>query len=175
MVKKLTLIGLLSLLPVAAFYAWRLTWSAPPQRTPVSLASEQKGATPLPPPSILSIPEKRLELLAWGRNPFLTPEEEEGKGKKQVPQQVPQSEKTPIPTPNIPILVSAIILQGARKVATVNNQIVMVGDLLGEETVSDIKADRIVLEGNGKRREILVRQSPISITVHPPEGNRGMD
>lgn len=162
MVRKLVLMCLFVFLLVAAFYTWRPKWSARPQVTPVPPPSH-KAMAPLPPAQILSEPEKRSQLLAWGRNPFLTPEEE---GKEQAP----KGAKTAFPTPSsIPILVSAIILQGARKVATVNNQIVMVGDLLGEEKVLDIKADRVVLERNGKQREILLRQSSISIVVHPPK------
>lgn len=162
MVRKLVLMCLFVFLLLAAFYTWRPKWSVRSQVTPAPPPSAQKAMAPLPPAQVPSEPEKHSELLAWGRNPFLTPEEE---GKELAP----KGATTASLMPSNPNIVSAIILQGSRKVATVNNQIVMVGDLLGEEKVLDIKVDRVVLERNGKRREILLRQSPISITVHPPK------
>lgn len=165
MVRQLTLICLFVFLLVAAFYTWRPKWSARPQVTPVPAPSEQQAVAPLPPAQTLSEPAKRSALLTWGRNPFLTPEEE-------AVAQAPKGATTASATPGTSNVVSAIILQGTRRVATVNNQIVMVGDVMGEERVLDIKVDRVVLERNGRRREILLRQSSIPIIVHPPESGR---
>lgn len=181
MVRKLILVCILGFLFLAAFYTWRSERTTPPPRATTKAPSPEKPSMATT-PSAQVLPEsgKRPKVGAWGRNPFLTPEEEQAfKGTKapsqmQITAPSPEKAVKPIEEEKPPTFtVSAIILQGARRVATINNQIVTVGDFLGEEKVLEIKADRVVLGSKGKKREIPIRQSPISIIVHPAEETGG--
>jgi len=88
----------------------------------------------------------------WERNPFL-------KWDEIKPEKKPQLKKTPIYN------VKAIIISGSKKVATVNGNIVMIGDWLYDEQVVDITREGIVLKKNGKIRIIKQRPSPVFIKI----------
>lgn len=84
----------------------------------------------------------RGEKDAWGRNPFLTPEEEAKGGRTG----------TRGPT------IQAIITGRERAVATLDGRMVSVGDPIGDEVVVEIRRDAVVLERNGRRRILRVQE-----------------
>lgn len=84
----------------------------------------------------------------WGRNPFLT--EEEIRGEK--------------PT-SVDLQVKAIITGKPRPVAMVNGHTVVVGEKVGDETVSEILPDAVVLEKEGQKRVLRTSEPFISIEV----------
>ena len=88
----------------------------------------------------------------WKRNPFL-------KWNEIKPEKKPQPKKTPVYN------VEAIIISGSKKVATINGNIVMIGDWLYDEQVVDITREGIVLKKNGKIRIIKQRPSPVFIKI----------
>lgn len=84
----------------------------------------------------------------WGRNPFLT--EEESKGKSQG---------------GDGLKVKAIIVGKPQSVATIDGRAVVVGERIGEETVWEIRPDAVVLERDGHKRMLKVREPTVSIEV----------
>jgi hypothetical protein len=57
-------------------------------------------------------------------------------------------------------------MQGAEGRALIGDDIVEVGDRLGEERVAEILPDAVVLEGRGARRRLAVAGSkPVQITL----------
>jgi hypothetical protein len=114
---------------------------------PLGAANPGESAQP-----IASDPQKD-EALEWGRNPFLTPEEETKK-------------------PSLPdgLQVKAIITGPPRSIATVDGKTIMVGDKVGEEIVREIHSDSVVLERAGEKRILRVSEPVIEIQVR--EGKR---
>lgn len=109
--------------------------------------------------------EQRSKMLAMGRNPFLYPEDIDPyiKSKKNI-----KGEKQPLESKDnesaeeeetlLNIKVSAILISGKGKVATINQPpfVLAVGDWVQNEQVLDIKSDRIILGKNGIKREIFL-------------------
>ncbi|MCH8056152.1 MAG: hypothetical protein IH857_08400 [Deltaproteobacteria bacterium] len=87
------------------------------------------------------------ERTPWGRNPFLT-EEEEARGRDREDLQV-----------------RAIIVGRPEAVAILDGQAVVVGEKVGEETVWEIRPDAVVLERDGRKRMERVSEPSISIKV----------
>lgn len=88
------------------------------------------------------------ESAPWGRNPFLTEEETRGEEPTRADLQV-----------------KAIITGEPRSVATVDGHTVVVGEKVGEETVSEILPDAVVLEKEGRKRVLRASEPFISIEV----------
>lgn len=78
------------------------------------------------------------EKIRWGRNPFLTPEEEATGGR-------PGTKGLDVKT---------IIVGDSKSVATLGGFTVSVGENIGDERVVEIRQDAVVLERNGRRRII---------------------
>lgn len=95
------------------------------------------------------------EPISWGRNPFLTEQEELGAKSWR---------------PDEGLQVKAVIVGQPRRVATLNGQSVVVGDMVGEETVREIRPDAVVLEKDGRQRVVRIHQPSIAIEVK--EGRR---
>lgn len=85
----------------------------------------------------------------WGRNPFLT-EEEEARAKARG---------------SDGLQVKTVIVGKPKSVATVDGRTVVVGEKVGEETVAEIRSDAVVLELDGRKRMVKVREPSISIEV----------
>lgn len=84
----------------------------------------------------------------WGRNPFLTEKEEaEGRGWKG----------------DEGLQVKAIIVGQPRGVATLDGHTVVVGEKVGEETVREIRPDAVVLEKEGRKRVLRIKEPSIAI------------
>lgn len=94
--------------------------------------------------------EKIDELTPWGRNPFLTEDEEAGKGRRRV---------------SDGMQVKAIIVGRPKSVATIDGRTVTVGEKVGEETVWEIRPDAVVLERDGRKRLLKVNEPAISVEV----------
>lgn len=86
----------------------------------------------------------------WGRNPFLTEEEEAAKGKNRG---------------GDGMQVKAIIVGQPKSVATIDGRTVTVGERIGEETVWEILPDAVVLERDGHKRTIKVSEPAVSVEV----------
>ena len=87
------------------------------------------------------------ESTPWGRNPFLT-EEEEARGRGDEGLQV-----------------KTIIVGQPKSVATIDGRTVVVGEKIGEETVIEIRPDGVVLERNRRKRVLRVSEPSISVIV----------
>lgn len=124
-----------------------LTVAASPS-TP-SPAPPQGAVTPnLPPVSVQS--ETVDERTPWGRSPFLTEEEEAAKGKNRG---------------GDGLQVKTIIVGRPKSVATIDGRTITVGEKVGEETVSEIRSDAVVLERDGHKRFLKVNEPTVSIEV----------
>jgi len=88
------------------------------------------------------------EKTPWGRNPFLTEEEAE-RGNR----------------PGTELAVKTIISGRPRSVATIDGRTVLVGEMVGEETVVEIRPDAVVLESEGRRRILRVREPSVTVEV----------
>jgi len=66
--------------------------------------------------------------------------------------------------------VKAILISDHIRLALIDRHIVKVGDLIQEETVLEIKPDRVLLGKGVQKRTLLLSQSPILLTVEekPP-------
>jgi hypothetical protein len=85
---------------------------------------------------------------SWGRSPFLTEEE------------------TRVEEPaRADLQVKAIITGEPRSVAMVDGHTVVVGEKVGEETVSEILPDAVVLEKEGQKRVLRTSEPFIPIEV----------
>ncbi len=76
-------------------------------------------------------------------------------------------EITPAETkpPEAPLKLKAILISDHVRLASIDRSIVTIGDPINGEKVIDIQPDRVVLAKEGKKRTILLEQSPVKITV----------
>lgn len=127
------------------------------------VAPSQRPAPAPPPQTALAESQPQVtvergtvaEPVAWGRNPFLTEQEEAGTKSWRSDEG---------------LQVKAIIVGQPRGVATLNGRSVVVGDKVGEETVRAIHPDAVVLEKDGRQRVLRIHQPSIAIEVK--EGSR---
>jgi type II secretory pathway component PulC len=88
---------------------------------------------------------------------------------KEVP--VQENKKVAVPvTPEIkpvetPLKLKAILISDHIRLASIDRSIVTVGDSVNGEKVLEIRPDRVILEKEGKKRTILLDQSPMKLTV----------
>jgi hypothetical protein len=109
-----------------------------------------EGATAQGLPEVTGSDRGVVESTPWGRNPFLT--EEEARARE--------------PEPEVEELkIKAIIVGPPRSVATFDGQAVLVGEMVGGETVVDIRQDAVVLERDGRKRVLRIREPSISIQI----------
>jgi len=97
------------------------------------------------------------------RNPFLLPS-----GIRLLSKNEPvlgKSETKPKEASPLPLKVNAILISDHIRLASIDRNIVTVGDSIFDEMVLEIKADQVVLGKGGKKRTIFLDQSPIKITV----------
>lgn len=98
------------------------------------------------------------------RDPFLLPSGVKPLSQASPP---PQSAQAP-PLPSLEL--KAILLSDRVRLASVNHQIVTIGDLVHGERVTQIEADRVVLEKEGKKRTLLLPQSAVRLKVDTKRG-----
>ena len=100
--------------------------------------------------------------MVLGRNPFqLPPGVKLGPARKEATEDAERTVEK----------VTAILITDSRKVASINHQVVTIGDWVDGEQVLDIKPDRVVLGRSGRKRELILEESPIQWT----EGTGGQD
>ncbi len=104
-------------------------------------------------PEVKALEQVVDERPRWGRNPFLTEEEEARAGEIKVEG----------------LKVQGIIVGLPRSVATLDGQTVVVGEKIGEETVVQIRENAVVLERGGRKRIIKIREPSISIQAMDEE------
>lgn len=151
---------------IGTLLAWGYTlWptSKPVPRAAVAPAgaTAQGGA----PPVADTQPAPRLsaaELSMWGglyrvvrRDPFFTAAEIAAMNR---PPTVERPAPTPVALPARPLLpaytLKLVLTAGSEKMATIGDQVVKVGDRLGEERVVEILADAVVLARGSERRRL---------------------
>lgn len=161
--QKIILIGVAALTALA--WGYKLWPSGTPIRTTVGPAGTTSTTAPPVTVAAAAAPVPRLtaaELSAWagvhrneGRDPFFTVEEIAARNRPAVAAR-PASEtpsapvRQPLPTHTLKLLMTA----GSVKTATIDDQVVRVGDRVGEERVVEILSDAVVLERGGERRRL---------------------
>jgi hypothetical protein len=76
-----------------------------------------------------------------------------------------KSEAKPIEISPLPLKVKAILISDHIRLASIDQHIVTVGDLIHDEKVLEIDTDRVILGKGDKKRTLLLIQSPIQLTV----------
>ncbi len=107
----------------------------------------------------------------WGRDPFALPrwvkiqEERETRPTKTTqPKRRRESDKQQYK-------VSTILITGSNRLAVINDRVYAVGDKIGDEEISKITLDHIVLTDNSRERVLRVPQPETQVTVESTEGN----
>jgi hypothetical protein len=114
----------------------------------------------------LTVKREELEALTsgpWGRNPFLTPDEEAA-----LPG---QARPVDFSAEFAPREVRAILVSEGKRIANIDGHVVAEGDLIGKERVLEIRPHAVVL-GHGKRTRTVeltfpaaaVRATPVPVT-----------
>jgi hypothetical protein len=106
---------------------------------------------------------------SYGRNPFLLP------SGLRVPkvadpiavkqEKAEKFEIRPVEASPSPLKVKAILIGEHVRLASIDRQIVTIGDRILEERVIEIKSDRVVLERGNQKRTLFLSQSPIRLSV----------
>jgi len=76
-----------------------------------------------------------------------------------------KSETKPIEISPLPLKVKTILISDHIRLASIDQHIVTVGDLIHDEKVLEIDTDRVILGKGDKKRTLLLIQSPIQLTV----------
>jgi len=103
------------------------------------------------------------------RNPFLLPQgvyflSKEGAGSvRKEKGKGPEVKLEEIET--APFKVRAILISDQIRLATIGSHIVAVGDKLNGETILEIKNDRVIIGKGDRKRTLLLRQSPVQLTI----------
>jgi len=64
-----------------------------------------------------------------------------------------------------PLKLKAILIGDHIRLASIDRSIVSIGDFINGEKVLEIRSDRVILEKEGKKRTLVLDQSPIKLTV----------
>lgn len=137
------------------YYLWPGKVAVLNREKTASVAAQELAQPPAPQrlagqsfPGIRAIGDVLDEKTPWGRNPFLTEEEAE-RGRR----------------PGTELMVKTIISGRPRSVATIDGRTVLVGEKVGEETVVEIRPDAVVLESEGRKRILRIREPSVPIEV----------
>jgi hypothetical protein len=112
----------------------------------------------------LTVKREELEALSrgpWGRNPFLTPDEEVA--------HLGHARPVDFSGEFAPREVRAILMSEGKRVANIDGHMVVEGDLIGKERVLEIRSHAVVL-GHGKRTrtvELTLPATPVRATPAP--------
>ena len=137
-------------------------------------AREKASHGPMPSSPDLTVKREELEALSsgpWGRNPFLTPDEEAA--------HLGQARPVDFSGEFAPREVRAIVMSEGRRIANIDGHVVAEGDLIGKERVLEIRPHNVVL-GHGKRTRTIeltlpaaaVRATPVPVTRGAGGGER---
>ncbi|OGP88800.1 MAG: hypothetical protein A2156_07315 [Deltaproteobacteria bacterium RBG_16_48_10] len=102
------------------------------------------------------------------RDPFLLPQGIHNftNMTKDLPSKPDQPKDIPLPS----LEVKAILISDRLRLASIDRHIVAIGDLVHDERVLDIQTDRVILGKGDKKRSLLLRESPVRLTIE--EGKR---
>ncbi|HYR84408.1 MAG TPA: hypothetical protein VE422_10055 [Terriglobia bacterium] len=135
--------------------------------TPAPGSGSPSGAVSVPPaPSVVSTPEPAgatpvtIPANGWGRNPFLTVDEINKllEPPPLIAAAPPPVERPVEPPPVPPYEVTAIISSPRGSLAVVGDRVVQPGDKVGSETVKAITDHGVVLESDGRTRELPLKR-----------------
>jgi hypothetical protein len=106
---------------------------------------------------VLSIPAK-----GWGRSPFLTVDEIARLNQPAAPTPViaPAAPPPPVVESLPQYNFRGVIISSKDAVAFLDGRAVRIGDRLGREVVKEIKDESVILEYNGKTRELSKKTNP---------------
>jgi hypothetical protein len=133
---------------------------------PVSIAEVQGDA---PRPAVES-PVITIPPIGWGRSPFVTVDEIAKLNEPAAPTPVKEVIAPPAPVvERLPQhIFKGISIRAGNRVAFINNGFYVVGDTIGKEVVKELKDDSVILESDGKTRELSGKTNPGAAT--PPKG-----
>ncbi len=147
--------------------------------TTAASAAQPRGAVQGPVPPVPALPafspvntNTKIPANGWGRNPFLTRDEIIAANKQpepelvQVPVEIAPPRPEPPPAPPS-YAVTAIIYGPNGGFAVVNSRVVRAGDRMGMEIVKEIKSGAVVLEYDGRTRELPLKRVGSEIQVIP--------
>ena len=121
-------------------------------------ASPPAPAVPAPEPESVTTTPVNIPSNGWGRNPFLTIDEI-NKALQPPPLVAAAPVVRPVEPPVSPSYdVTAIIAGSQGFLAVVGDRLVQPGDKLGQETVKSITRNGVVLESEGRTRELPLRR-----------------
>jgi len=137
-------------------------------------APEKMSHRPVTSSPDLTVKREELQALSrgpWGRNPFLTPDEEAA-----LPG---QARSVDFSAEFLPREVRAILMSEGKRIANIDGHVVAEGDLIGKERVLEIRPHAVVL-GHGKRTRTVeltlpaaaVRATPVPVTRGAGGGER---
>jgi len=119
-----------------------------------------------PPESEIPAPDASLTQInipasGWGRNPFLSLEEINAINAPPPLAPVVQQTPSPVrvePTTGLPVYAVNVILIGPQgKWAVIDSQLLQEGDRIGLEIVREIKSESVILEHEGRPRELKLK------------------
>jgi len=116
-------------------------------------------------------PAPNIPANGWGRNPFLTTEEINKLNQPELPVVV----ETPVAKPraeppSLPIYAVTGIISGDQgKWAIVDGRLIRPGERIGAETLKEVKDQGVVLEQNGRMRELLLKKLEDTAAAAPPK------
>lgn len=126
----------------------------PSSATAPSAAVPTTGvATPVPPLSEQDWVAWRGQLRGQQRDPFFTAREIAAMSRPRFPERTEAPVQQALPQD---YAVRLVVMSGSVGKALIGNQVVKVGDMLGDERVAAIRPDGVVLERNGARRRLDV-------------------
>ena len=104
----------------------------------------------------------------WGRDPFALPlwveEETETQPVKAARPRPERAGKKP------QYKLSTILITGSSRLAVIDDRVYAEGDSIGDEEISKITLDHIVLTDNSQERVLRVPQAQTEVTVESTEG-----
>lgn len=143
--------------------------TAPTEATEPGRETRRRTPRPSMPPEEISLKREELEALntgPWGRNPFLTPQEE---APLPPPERVVEG-----PSGLAPIQVRAILVSEGKRIAMIDGRVVAEGDLIGEEEVLEIRPRAVVLRKGTQTRTVEMQLPAIEVQSAPAPMGRGM-
>lgn len=107
----------------------------------------------------------------WGRNPFLTPEEIAKLNLPEAPVVVetPQPKPQPQPPALTAYAVTGIISGGQGRWAIIDGRLIRPGEQIGTETVKEVRDSGVVLEYEGRMRELPLKKLEETAAAAPPK------
>lgn len=107
----------------------------------------------------------------WGRNPFLTPEEIAKLNQPETPAviETPQPKPQAEPPALTAYAVTGIISGGKGKWAIIDGRILKLGEQIGTETLKEVTNAGVVLEHEGKMRELPLKRLEDTAAAAPPK------